>query len=367
MIQEPAAVLAVLLAVLAVLFALARHPLGARFFRFVPVLLFIYFVPTLLSNTGVIPQQSPTYDWIKTWLLPSSLVLLTLSVDIPAIFRLGRNILWMFFAGTASIVLGGPLALLAFGWLLPSEMGDQAWKGLAALSGSWIGGAANFVAIGESVGTSQSTLGMMIVIDVALANVWMAVLLLFAANEQRMDESLGADRRSLDELRRRLEEYRSQVVREATLADLCTICCIAIGTTVIASGVAARLPNLGGILGHFAWTVILVTAVGVTASFTRLRTLEGVGASRIGALFLYLLVASIGARAEFVHLLDAPVLLLVGAAWITFHAVSLLLLRHFLRCPVFFLAVGSQANIGGAASAPIVAGAFQPELASVGA
>ncbi len=367
MITQPVAVLAVLLTILAGLFALARHPWGAGIFRYVPVLLFIYFVPTVLSNLGVIPLHSPVYDWIKKWLLPASLVLLTLSVDIPAILRLGRNMLFMFFGGTLSIVLGGPVAFLLLGWLVPTEMGEQAWKGLAALSGSWIGGAANFVAVAESVGTSQATLGMMIVIDVALANVWMAILLLFAANEQKMDAALGADRRTLDDLRRRLESYHKQVVREPTLSDLFTMLSIAIGTTVVASSLAAQLPNLGGILGHFAWTVILVTAVGVAASFTRLRELEGTGASRIGSVFLYLLVASIGASAEFRHVFDAPGLLVVGGVWIAIHAITLLLLRRLLRCPVFFLAVGSQANIGGAASAPIVASAFQPELASVGA
>ncbi len=365
-ITEPTAVLAVLLAVLAGLFALARQRVGARFFRAVPILVFVYFVPTTLSNLGVIPLESATYDWIKSWLLPASLMLLTMSVDIPAILKLGRNVLLLFLAGTVSVVLGGPLAYWLLRGLVPVEMGDQAWKGLAALSGSWIGGGANFIAIGESVGATTSTLGLMIVVDVALANAWMAILLFFAANEDRLDAAVRADRRTLDEVKQRLEHYRQQVVREMTLADLCTICSVAFGATVSASYVAGGLPALGGVLNHFAWTVILVTAAGVAASFTPLRA----GRRRCRARRFPVLVPAgrldrgsgrISARA------GCAALLLIASVWIAIHAVTLLIVRYWLKAPIFFLAVGSQANIGGAASAPIVAAAFQPELASVGA
>jgi len=367
LVQEPFAVLAVLLAVLAALFSLAGRPRGEKFFRYVPLLVFAYFVPTTLSNLGVIPLESDLYGAIKNWLLPASLILLTMSIDIPAILKLGPHVLVLFLAGTASVVLGGPLAYLALGWLVPTELGDQAWKGLAALSGSWIGGGANFVAIKESVGAGDSIIAMMVVVDVALANIWMAVLLFFATHEKTMDKSLGADRRSLDELRIKIELFQRSVARSPSLTDLLQILCIAIGSTAVAAYLATFMPEIGGVLGEFAWKVIIVTALGVAISFTRFRNLEGAGASKVGSLFLYLLVASIGAKAEFAKVLEAPELLLVGAVWMTIHAVCLLCLRYLLKSPLFYMAVGSQANIGGAASAPIVAGAFHPALAPVGA
>ena len=375
MLQHPVAVLAVLLGVLAGLFGMASRPWGARFFRVVPLLIFAYFVPTVLSNVGLIPLKSPCYDFIKTWLLPASLLLLTMSIDIPAILKLGPKVLILFLAGTASIVLGGPLAYLAFGWMLPSELQAEAWKGLAALSGSWIGGGANFVAIGESVGVSDATLNMMVVIDVAVANVWMAILLVFAGHNQRMDAAIGADRTSLEELRRKAEAFQKATRRPATVPDLCLILFLAFGCTVVAYYDASWLtvyanrwlPWLSDILGLFAWTVIVVTTMGVLISFTPLRNLEGAGASSVGSVFLYLLVASIGAKAEFAEILKMPQMLIIGAVWITLHAVILLLLRWWLRAPIFYMAVGSQANIGGAASAPVVAGAFHPSLAPVGA
>ncbi|MEO2048179.1 MAG: DUF819 family protein [Pirellulales bacterium] len=374
-IQEPVAVLAVLLGLLASLFWAASTAPGQRFFRIVPLLLFAYFLPTTLSSLGILPLRSPVYDLIKKILLPASLLLMTLSIDIPSILQLGRKVLLLFFGGTLSIALGGPLAYWALASYIPPSMDEQAWRGLAALSGSWIGGGANFVAIGESVGASDSMLGTMVVIDVLLANLWMAVLLFFAGHAKRLDSILAADRSSLEQLQMKMQSFQQKVSRASTLADLLILFFLAIGGTAIASWcgghlslwLEANLPGLGDILGPFAWTVILVTAIGITASFTPLRNLEGAGASRIGAMFLYLLVASIGAKAQFSQVLDTPVLLAVAAVWIAMHAVMMLLLQWVLKAPTFFMAVGSQANIGGAASAPIVASAFHPALAPVGA
>jgi uncharacterized membrane protein len=360
------AVLAVLLGVLGLLFLADRHPVLQRFFRVVPLLVFIYFVPTLLSNLGIIPLQSELYRFVRVYLLPASLVLLVLSVDLPAVARLGRNAVLIFLAGTVGIVLGGPLAYLALGWLVPAELGEQAWKGLAALSGSWIGGSANFVAIGQSVGALDSTLSMMVVVDVGVSNIWTAVLLSFAGREQKMDAKIGADRRTLDVVRGEVERLQAENSRPVTLADLLWMLAIAFGVTVACTVIASKLPDLGSVVTGFTWVALLVTTVGVVLSFTPVRRLEGAGASRVGSVFLYLLVATIGAQAEFRRLLDAPALVAVGMLWMAIHAATILGARKLLRAPIFFAAVGSQANVGGTASASVVAAAFHPALAPVG-
>ena len=156
LISSPLGVLGVLLAVLAALFGLHRTRAGSRLFSIVPLLVFCYFVPALLSNTGVIPLESDLYTFIRRVLLPASLLLLVLATDIPAVIRLGRDAVVLFLTGTASILLGGPLAFLALGWMFPDSALDQAWRGLAALCGSWIGGGANFVAVGDSVRASPA-------------------------------------------------------------------------------------------------------------------------------------------------------------------------------------------------------------------
>lgn len=366
MIQDPVAVLAALLAILATLFAVKQHPRFGKIFNYVPLLVFAYFVPTLCSNVGLIPIHSPLYTWIKQWLLPASLVLLTLSVDIPAIVRLGKQAISLFLIATFTLMIGGPLSYLLFHGLVPESLGAEAWKGLAALCGSWIGGTANMIAVGESVGVQDSTLQMMVIVDVAVANVWMAVLLYFAGKDKAMDQKIGADRSSMDACRKKIEDFQLSVERVATLADLLLICAIAFVGTALATWIASYLPDIGDIIKTFTWVVILVTAFGVLGSLTPLRKLEGAGASKVGSLFLYLLVASIGAHAEFTKIMDAPVFLVMGAGWMLFHAVFLLLARRWLRAPIFFAAVGSKANVGGAASAPIVAAAFHPALAPVG-
>ena len=384
LIQHPVYVLAVLLTVLAALFGAQRHPRLGKLFRVVPLLVFAYFVPALLSNLGVIPIQSPLYEFVKSWLLPASLVLLTLSVDIPAILGLGPKVLALFLTATAGIIIGGPLAYLIVGLVAPQHLeniGEEAWKGLAALSGSWIGGGANFVAIGESVGALPSTLGLMVVVDVAVANVWMAVLLYFAGRSEAMDARIHADRRAVDEVRSRVQAFQAEVARPTSLPDLLTLLCIGLGATAAATALArgfpsatwrglelswSGLPDVGEVISGFTWVVILVTAVGVALSFTRLRRLEGAGASSVGSVLLYLLVAAIGAQAEFARVREMPALVVVGALWMLFHALTILIVRRLLRAPIFFAAIGSQANVGGAASAPIVASAFHPALAPVG-
>lgn len=373
LIQAPMHVLAVLLGVLALLFWTDAHPRLGRLFRVVPLLVFAYFVPTALSNLGVIPLDSALYGFVKSWLLPASLLLLTLAVDVPGIVRLGRLAVLMFLGATLSIVIGGPLAYLIGGALIPAELQDQAWRGLAALAGSWIGGGANFVAIGGAAEASDSTLSLMVVVDVAVANVWMAVLLWFAGREKAMDARMGADRSAIDAVRQRVEDYQASVAKPLDLSAALWIGALAFGGAAIADELSRRLPALalpgiGEIVSGFTWVVLIVTAIGLTLSFTRLRRLEGAGASKVGSAFLYLLVTTIGAKAEFHRVFDPQNLgiVVIGAIWMSLHAIILLLLRRWLRAPVFFLAVGSQANVGGAASAPIVAAAFHPALAPVG-
>jgi uncharacterized membrane protein len=379
LVSEPVPVLAVLLAVLASIFALERTGFG-RVYRVVPILVFCYFVPTVLSNTGVIPSAPPTkadpafplYGFVMDWLLPASLLLLILAVDVRAIARLGKPAIVMFLTAAVSIMLGGPLAYLALGWLVDDAHGPQTWRGLAALCGSWIGGGANYAAIGKSVGISDEMFGVMVVVDVAIANLWMIALLYFADRHRSMDERIGADASSIDRVRRRSEDFAREVAAPTDLPALLAIGALGLGGTAVAAEGARLLATLvpeNDILREFTWKIVLVTLMGLVLSFTPLRHLEGKGASKVGAVFLYLLVASIGARAHFAGILDplnAPILA-IGALWMAIHVVVMLVVRQRMRAPIFFAAVGSKACIGGAASAPIVAAAFSPALAPVGA
>jgi uncharacterized membrane protein len=362
LINDPAGVLAALLAVLAAIFWFGETGPGRRLFGVVPRLVFCYFIPTTLTTLGVLPDSSPLYDWIKAYLLPASLVLLILALDVPGILRLGPRAVIMLLAGTAGVVVGAPIAL----WLFSSVVPPDTWQGMTALSGSWIGGGANMVALAQIAGTSESMFGMMVIVDVAVANIWMGVLLYMAGQAERIDRWTGADTSAIEDLKRRVTEFQAKTTRVPQLQDLIMIVAIGFGGMWIATLAAQPLEQWAPFFSATVWKMVVVTALAVALSFSPARQLEGAGASRIGSLMLYLLVASIGAHANFTEMREAPMLIAVGAVWMLFHVAILLGVARLIRAPVFFVAVGSQANIGGAASAPIVASAFHPSLAPVG-
>lgn len=362
LVTDPVAVLVVLMAVLALIFCFAETAPGKRLFGIVPSLVFCYFVPTTLTTLGVLPADSPVYDWIKAYLLPTSLMLLILALDVPGIIRLGPKALIMMLAGTAGVVIGAPIAL----WIFSSVVPPDTWQGMTALSGSWIGGGANFVALAQIAGTSESMFGMMVIVDVAVANVWLGVLLYLAGQQQRIDRMTGADTSAIDELKRRVSEFTAKTTRVPTLTDLIIIVAIGFGGMWLATLAGQWAAPATGIFDPTIWKFILVTALAAALSFTPARRLEGAGASKVGSLMLYLLIASIGAHANFTEMREAPILVAVGAVWMLCHIAVLLTVAWLIRAPIFFVAVGSQANIGGAASAPIVASAFHPSLAPVG-
>lgn len=361
-VHDPAGILAILLAVLAVIFWVAGTAVGRRVFSVVPQLVFCYFVPTGLTTLGVLPSESPLYEWIMAYLLPASLMLLILALDLPALLRLGPKAIIMLLAGTLGVVVGGPVALWMFRDVVPAD----AWQGLAALSGSWIGGGANMVALSQAAGTSESLFGLMVIVDVAVANVWMGVLLYLAGQASRIDRLTGADASAIEDLKQRVAGFEARHARIPTLDDLLRLLAIGFVGMWVATLSGRWLATVAPVFSATIWKFVVVTALAVGLSMTRARHLEGAGASRLGAAMLYLLVATIGAHANFDLIAEAPVLIAVGAVWMLIHVAVMLLIGWWIKAPMFLVAVGSQANIGGAASAPIVASAFHPTLAPVG-
>jgi uncharacterized membrane protein len=357
------AVFAYLAAVVAVVFWLSGLERLRKLFEITPPVIYAYFVPTLSTTLGITPAASPAYAWMTRYLLPYALLLLMITVDLRSIARLGGMAIAMMLAGTAGIVIGGPIAYLVFGGMLP----DDAWKGLAALSGSWIGGTANLVAIAESVGTPDSILGPTIVVDTVVGYGWMGVLLFLSAYQQRWDRRIGARRDAIEEANRRLEEVAAK--RKPTeLRHVVILVGLGLGAAIGSVALGDRMPALGDptIISHTTWAVLIVVTGGLVLSFTRVRSLEEVGASKFGYAALYLLLTGIGAQADLKAVLGTPQFLAAGVLWIAIHAAILLLVARLIRAPLFFFATGSMANVGGAASAPVVAGVYHPAMAPVG-
>jgi uncharacterized membrane protein len=387
MVTDPAGVLAVLLAVLAAIFWFNETTPGKRLFKILPALLFCYFIPTTLSTLHIIPSESELYAWIKAFLLPASLLLLVLALDVPAVLRLGPKAIIVLLAGTLGVVIGGPISLAIFHSKLPEDV----WRGMAALSGSWIGGGANFVAIGQAADATDEMMGQMVVVDVFCASVWMAVLLYLSGHQHRIDKWTRANASAIRDLEERISDYQAQTRRIPSLTDYLLILSLAfvgsyasyaLGNGAVAYALKPVDPATDGTLavwthkslkflydmiGDGAWKYIIATTIGLVLSFTPARRLDGAGASRIGSVMIYLLVTCIGASASFKGLHEYGWLIAMGGCWMAVHVVTLLFVAWLVRAPIFFVAVGSQSNIGGAASAPIVASAFHPSLAPVGA
>ena len=361
LLTDPMAVFAYLAGVLALVFFLSGLPRLQHVFKVLPPVIFAYFIPTLSTTFGITPSSSPVYDWMRSYLLLIALLLLMITIDLRAILKLGWVALVMMVTGTVGIVIGGPIALLVFGGFLPPD----AWTGFAALSGSWIGGTANMVAVAESVGTPDSAFGPIIVVDTVVGYGWMGVLLFLSAYQARFDRWNRADMSALEAMDRRLQELDT---RRHPLDTRMAAVIIGIGFVGAVGSIAIGnlLPALGAVISKTTWAVLLVVTIGLLLSFTPLRQLEEWGASRLGYAALYLLLTGIGAQADLRAVLDAPVYLAAGVLWLSIHIALMFGVARLVRAPLFFVATGSMANVGGAASAPVVAGVYHPAMAPVG-
>ncbi|MGW9685659.1 DUF819 family protein [Flagellimonas sp. 2504JD1-5] len=357
-----------------------------KFYTIVPTVLMCYLLPAILASTGIVDEtKSQTYYIASRYLLPAALILMTLSIDLKAIANLGSKALIMFLTGTAGIIIGGPVAILIVSIFSPETVGgngfDAVWRGLSTIAGSWIGGGANQAAMLEVFQYNPKEFSKMVLVDIVMANLWMAILLLGIGKTKKIDKWLKADTSSIEELKEKVSTHTAKIARVTSLHDFMMMLLYAFAGVGIAHFLghhfAEFLENnfevirnkekiLSSLGSKFLWMVVFAATIGIGLSFTKAKNYEGAGASKIGGMFIYILVATIGMKMDLGRVLENPGLILVGFIWITIHAGLLILVAKLIKAPYFFLAVGSQANVGGAASAPVVAAEFHPSLTSVG-
>ena len=383
-------VLGLLLFVLVIIFKTSEMPIFKKFYGIVPALLLCYFIPAILNSLNIISSDiSNLYFVASRFLLPASIVLLCLSIDVKAIRKLGNKAIIMFFAATIGIIIGGPIALYVVSLFAPEVLDGELWRGLSTVAGSWIGGGANQVAMKEIYHASDKLFSAMIIVDVFVANVFMSVLLFGIGKKDRLNRFFKADDSAIKALKLKMEDFQKKVTKIPTFQGLIlmfgTVFFIVSMSHLLSdqiapllkdwlTGLKATSPILGGLLNSigngFFWLIVFVTVFGVIMSFTKLRNFEGIGASKFGSIFLYVLVATIGMKMNIGELIREwgvfKYLISIGLIWITIHAIFIFLIAKLIKAPFFYVAVGSQANVGGAASAPVVAGAFSPALAPVG-
>lgn len=383
LITNDATVLGLLLLVLGSIFYTQTIKSGffKKFYTYIPALLLCYFIPGLLNTFGIIDgENSRLYFVASRYLLPACLVLLTLSVDLREIVKLGPKVIIVFFAGTFGVIIGGPISILIVKHFIPSVFAGLAlediWRGMTTVAGSWIGGGANQASMKEVFNVGDNIFSVMVVVDVLVANVWMAILLFLAPKAKDIDAKINADTSVIESLKKKLEDYHLNNSKVPTGNDLMYIAALGftvtgfahLGADIIAPLIKDHAPFLSkfSLTSKFFWLIVIATTMGVGLSFSKFKKLESVGASKVGNVFLYILVATIGMHMNVFEIFKNPGVFLVGAIWMAIHAVIILTVGRLVKAPLFFIAVGSQANIGGAASAPIVASFFHPSLAPIG-
>jgi uncharacterized membrane protein len=365
LISSPGGVLAVLCAVAAFWF-LVDQVTEWKLFQYLPPLLFIYATPVFLNNLDVIPAGSTVYAGLSSYVLPAFIVLMLLKVDVPAAIRImGKGVLVMLM-GTAGVMVGAVIAyVIVHRWLAP-----DAWTGFGALAGSWIGGTGNMAATSEMLNTPPEQFGLAVLADNVIYIVWLPLLLASRNFADRFNAwaNVPEDRmRMMDAASEAvIEEERAPVMR-----DYVYLAAIAIGVTWVASSLASiffnammqSAPSLETLLSESTWRILLITTIALALSATPVSRLPNPTA--IGTAMIYVFVAGMGARASIAGFGQAPAFLLGAFIWIAIHGAFCLLGAKLFKVDVHSVAIASAANIGAAASAPIVAAFHRPSLVPV--
>lgn len=364
-ISSPGGVLAMLCAIAAFWFFMDQVT-GWKLFQYVPPLLFIYATPVFLNNLDVIPSDSPVYGGLSSFALPAFIVLMLIKVNVPAAVRImGKGVLVMLI-GTFGVFVGAGLSyLLVHQWLAP-----DAWKGFGALAGSWIGGTGNMAASSEMLGTPPEQFGLAVLADNVIYVVWLPLLLASRNFADRFNKWARVPEERLKMMdsaaNMAMEEERVPQMR-----DYIYLAAIAVGITWIGRSLAsmafdtmmATAPGMEDFLSESTWRILIITTIALSLSVTPVSRLPN--ATAMGTALIYIFVAGMGARASVEGFGQAPAFLLGAFIWIFIHGAFCLLGAKLLRVDVHSVAIASAANIGAAASAPIVAAFHRPSLVPV--
>jgi uncharacterized membrane protein len=362
LVSSPLGVLAVLVFVAAFFFMLEQTT-KAKLFQYIPPLLFIYATPVFLNNFDVIPSKSPVYSGLSAYALPAFIVLMLIKVNVPAVIRvMGKGVLVMLM-GTAGVMVG---AIVAY-FIVHGSLSEDAWKGYGALAGSWIGGTANMAATAEMLGTSEEQFGLAVIADNVIYIVWLPLLLMsrdFADKFNRWAR-VPEDRIAMMDA---AAEMHVEKDRPPTMPQYLFIGAIAIGVTWIATAVAPVIadwlasisPGLKTAFSATTVRILLVTTIALLLSATPVSRLPNTTA--LGTALIYIFVAGMGARASVAGLAEAPMFVFGAFIWIFIHGLFCLAGAWIFRVDIHSVAIASAANIGAAASAPIVAAHHRPNL-----
>ncbi len=382
LISSPTGIMVYLMGIVAAIYLISLWKPLETFFNYVPALTWCYFLPMLGTSIGITPDQSEACEWFSDHALPLLVILLLMSCDLRGIARLGPKAVALALIGTVGIFIGALVSfavVLALAKAVGNPLPEEAWKGVAALSGSWTGGSSNMAAIAKILDAPPTVISPLIIVDTVVAYSWMGVMIWMAGFQFRYDRWLGADASVVIELERRMKSIFDVHRRPITATDfgimmgfafvVSELCMESTKAWVppwqmeqVHEGVAVQVT----LLSKYGWGMLAVTAAGILLSFTPAQKLEYAGASSIGSMLLYLFLATFGLKADLRSIFTAPLWMLLGVLWLLIHLVILYAASYLLKAPLFLFSIASMANVGGTASCPVLATAYNRSLAPVG-
>ena len=332
-----------------------------KLFEYLPAIVIIYFVVMLASTFGVwhkTESVTATYKGIKSNLLPAMIFLMLLLADMREIFKLGKKMLLTFLLASVSIALG----FIGMFALFHTLFTEESWKAFATLSGSWMGGTANMVAIQGALNLPDSAMGYTLLIDSIDYAIWVMILLALVPFGKKFNTWSKADTSVIDEVGARLA-IKEENKKPIDFASLFFLLGFALLVSALTQYGASFLPTTS-FLTTSTWIVILATVTGIIFAMTPLAKISG--SSELANIMLYLIVALIASRANFTELTQAPLYIFAGFIIIAIHSIIMVIFAKLFKLDLFSLGVASLANIGGVASAPILASAYSKALIPIG-
>ena len=372
MIQDEISIFIFLVILLAAIYYVAHLPYKWTQFIFkaVPTLLFCYFLPSAFVSIGVIDvSHSDLNGSLSKTLLPFCIFYFSLGLPIKQVKKLGKISLLIFFAGSIGVILGGPISLWISHFFFPESFTAESYKGMATIAGSWIGGTANQMALNAIFNPSADELAKAVTVDVFFGETWLAILLILIPFQAKINTYFKA-RTDSQFLTLDWEEHSTN--KSFTFISLLSILGVGFAVTQGVQLVATHLVQWGAdgpifqFLNKSFWVFLFSTLLGLLLGLTKLRKLYAEGGDVLSTLFLYFIIASIGLKISISHLFSTPILLFTGFIWIAMHGLAIFVVGKWLKAPYHYMAIASQANVGGIASTSIVATAFSPRLTPMG-
>lgn len=338
------------LAFVATAFSLLESKTSLKVFKFVPAVVMIYAFSMLLASLGAFESNeaiNAIYKLTKTNLLPAMLFLMLLQVDFRHFFKLGKTLLISYVLAVLSIAFGFIVVSVIFNF--NSDMSAA----FGALAGSWMGGTANMIAVGSALNVGEEAFAYALVVDSVNYTLWVMMLLFLVPFSAAFNKFTKSDENLA---------YLSEIGCACNMGAKRYWLLIALAL-VVSLG-AQMITEYVQILNKTTTIVLLASLFGVLGSFTKLKEING--STEVATTMLYIIIALIGSKAVFESFSGLGVYVFAGFIILLIHAIIMVIGAKIFKLDLFSIAVSSLSNIGGVASAPILAAAYNKSLVSVG-